>query len=170
MMNYVSNTMSFSVNPIGMIHSPYTPEENNAPFQTIEDNSEEFYVDVFSEHTKRLEKLDLFTYVYLIYWLDRSKKEPKQLVSPPWTTHEKVGLFASRSPNRINPIGLSVVRIKEIIGNRIVITGVDAFDNTPLLDIKPYIKDLDVKTDANSGWLNHTGSTTQFKNYFKKRC
>ena len=65
-------------------------------------------------------------------------------------------MFASRSPNRPNPIGLSVVKILRIEKNIIAISGIDAFDNTPLLDIKPYIKNLDSKEDANFGWVNNT--------------
>jgi tRNA-Thr(GGU) m(6)t(6)A37 methyltransferase TsaA len=75
------------------------------------------------------------------------------MVSPPWADGKKVGVFASRSPVRPNPIGLSVVRIKNIVENRIYTSGLDAFDGTPLLDIKPYIKDLDSKSDANYGWI-----------------
>ncbi len=145
--------MNITFTPIGTIHTPYTKKKNNTPFQSVEDDKEDFLVEVYPEHVKRLEKLDLFTYIYLIYYLDQTCKEPKHLVHPPWTKNTTVGLFASRSPNRINPIGLSVVKIKEIKGNKIRISGIDAFDGTPLLDIKPYIKDLDAKPDANYGWL-----------------
>jgi len=66
-------------------------------------------------------------------------------------------VFASRSPVRPNCIGLSIVRIKRIINNEILTSGLDVFDGTPLLDIKPYIKDLDVKIDANYGWIEEIG-------------
>jgi len=82
-------------------------------------------------------------------------------VSPPWTPDTKVGLFASRSPARPNPIGISIVRVKKITGNEIITSGLDVFDNTPLLDIKPYIKDLDSKNDANYGWLDDLESNKQ---------
>ena len=75
------------------------------------------------------------------------------IVSPPWAEGKRVGVFSSRSPLRPNPIGLSVVRVKSIVENRIYTSGLDVFDGTPLLDIKPYIKDLDSKTDANYGWV-----------------
>ena len=74
-------------------------------------------------------------------------------VSPPWTGGARVGVFASRSPVRPNSIGLSIVRIKKIIDNKVFTSGLDVFDGTPLLDIKPYIKDLDSKSDANYGWI-----------------
>ncbi|MDY6794065.1 MAG: TrmO family methyltransferase [Actinomycetota bacterium] len=62
-------------------------------------------------------------------------------------------MYASRSPVRPNRIGLSVVRLKSIVDNEILTSGLDVFDGTPVLDIKPYIKDLDTKTDANYGWI-----------------
>jgi len=67
-------------------------------------------------------------------------------------------VFASRSPVRPNSIGLSIVRIKNIINNKIFTSGLDVFDGSPLLDIKPYIKDLDSKSDANYGWIGELES------------
>ena len=81
------------------------------------------------------------------------KRGLSSIVSPPWTGGVKVGVFASRSPVRPNYIGLSIVRIKHIIKNEILTSGLDVFDGTSLLDIKPYIKDLDAKPDANYGWI-----------------
>lgn len=101
-----------------------------------------------------LRDLDTFRYIYVIFFLDRIRpKEHYAHVSPPWAEGKKVGLFASRSPNRPNPIGLSIVEVKKIDGNVIYTSGLDVYDNTPLLDIKPYIQDLDVKPDANYGWM-----------------
>jgi len=79
----------------------------------------------------------------------------------------KVGLFASRSPNRPNPIGISVVKIKRISGNILYISGIDAFDNTPVLDIKPYFDQLDAKTDANTGWFNPEDDSDHFLLHLK---
>ena len=89
----------------------------------------------------------------MIYYADRITRKIEMLVSPPWVNEKKVGIFASRSPVRPNPIGLSIVRIKDIVENKIYTSGLDVFDGTPLLDIKPYIKDLDDKADANYGWI-----------------
>jgi len=98
-------------------------------------------------------ELEKFKYIYLVFFADRIGREPEMLISPPWAGGKKVGVFASRSPARPNPVGLSIVRIKKITGNKIFTSGLDVFDNTPLLDIKPYIKDLDNKEDANYGWI-----------------
>jgi len=62
-------------------------------------------------------------------------------------------MFATRTPNRINPIGLTVAKIKRIEGHRIYTHGLDILNGTPLLDIKPYIRDFDMKDDSNLGWI-----------------
>jgi tRNA (Thr-GGU) A37 N-methylase len=72
---------------------------------------------------------------------------------PPRGSGKEVGLFATRSPNRLNPIGLTVARIRKVEGNLIYTHGLDILDGSPLLDIKPYIRDFDMKEDANLGWI-----------------
>lgn len=109
---------------------------------------------IYPEYVEGLYRLESFNYIYVLYFLDRVKdREPSMMVFPPWANGKKVGLFASRSPIRPNPIGISVVKLKEINGNVIHISSLDAFDGTPILDIKPYIRDLDTKNDANYGWV-----------------
>ena len=137
---------------IGSIHTPY---KNTAPYQPEPDDDGEFYIRLEQEYTGGLKDLEKFKYIYVIYYIDRLKGGFSMDVSPPWIRNRKVGLFASRSPSRPNPIGLSIVRIIKIHGNIIKISGMDAFDGTPLLDIKPYIKELDSKPDANYGWLDN---------------
>ena len=148
--------MNFELQAIGLIHTPYTLEKGNAPFQSSLKESSDCSIEIFPEHTERLEDLDSFRYMYVLYWLDKARKPVKTKVSPPWVKDKTIGLFASRSPNRINPIGLSVLRIDHIQKNRIVTSNIDAFDKTPVIDIKPYIKDIDVKIDANNGWIDHS--------------
>jgi tRNA-Thr(GGU) m(6)t(6)A37 methyltransferase TsaA len=144
--------INFKFKQIGLIKTPYT---SNAPYQPLDDDKGEFRIIVDSEYARGLLHLDDFNYIYVIYYIDRMKKETSMMVNPPWTNGTRVGLFASRAPNRPNPIGISVVRIKQIINNEIIISGIDAFNNTPLLDIKPYVKELDSKEDANYGWINN---------------
>jgi tRNA-Thr(GGU) m(6)t(6)A37 methyltransferase TsaA len=133
--------------PIGMIRTPYV---ESAPYQPIEGDQGDFRIEVFAPYQEGLLQLDRFQYIYVMH---KSTSAPSLLVDPPWTTDTTVGVFASRSPRRPNRVGLSVVRLKRIEGNLIHTSGLDVFDKTPLLDIKPYIQDLDVKTDANYGWL-----------------
>ncbi len=136
--------------PIGIIKTPYL---GTAPYQPVDTDDQEFYLQLKTEYVAGLKDLDSFTYIYVLYFIDRLNATPQMEVSPPWVAGQQVGLFASRSPVRPNPIGLSVVRIKKISGNRVYTSGLDVFDGTPLLDIKPYINDLDSKCDANNGWV-----------------
>jgi len=148
----------FQIRRIGVIRTPYI---DNAPYQPVSEDKGDFRVVVDEEYAKGLSDLEKFRYMYIIYYIDRLTHSPSMMVSPPWISGAKVGLFASRSPARPNPIGISVVRIKKIAGNEISTSGLDVFDNTPLLDIKPYVKDLDSKKDANYGWLEGVDSNEE---------
>jgi len=139
---------------IGVIHTPYT---DTAPYQPIADDEGEFFIEVYSNYSKGLSELDSFRYMYIIYYIHRLTQEVTMEVSPPWAHGLQIGLFASRSPLRPNPIGISIVKIKKIDKNKIFTSGLDVFDGTPLLDIKPYVKDLDSKCDADYGWIDRMG-------------
>jgi tRNA-Thr(GGU) m(6)t(6)A37 methyltransferase TsaA len=146
----IKGTVSFKFKQIGIIHTPYI---DNAPYQPVEEEGN-FRIVVEPEYTDGLYKLDKFHYIYVFYYINKLKQKLSMLItSPPWTGGTDVGVFASRSPVRPNPIGLSIVRIKGIVKNTIFTSGLDVFDKTPLLDIKPYIKDLDTKSGANYGWI-----------------
>jgi len=142
--------MKFDLTQIGVIRTPYT---DNAPYQPVDDDRGDFRIILDPQYINGLHTLDKFRYIYVIYYIDRVERKPSMMVSPPWAHGLQVGVFASRSPVRPNSIGLSIVRITHIANNEIVTSGLDVFDGTPLLDIKPYIKDLDAKCDANYGWL-----------------
>jgi tRNA-Thr(GGU) m(6)t(6)A37 methyltransferase TsaA len=143
--------INYKLKPIGVIRTPY---QNNAPYQPVDTDEAEFYAIIDHQYTEGLSDLKKFNYIYLIFYADRITRKVEMTVSPPWTDGKKVGVFASRSPVRPNPIGLSIVRIKKIVENKIYTSGLDVFDGTPLLDIKPYIKDLDNKDNANYGWIS----------------
>jgi len=141
---------SFKFRQIGVISTPY---KDNAPYQPVSEDEGDFYITVYPGYVDGLSGLTKFRYIYVLYYINRIKEKLSMTVSPPWTGGLNTGVFASRSPVRPNPIGLSVVNIKKIVNNRIFTSGLDVFDKTPLLDIKPYVKDLDSKPDANYGWI-----------------
>ena len=103
-------------------------------------------------YSEGLWKLNSFSYIILLFFLDRGSDESLLIVSPPWAGGVQTGLFASRSPNRPNPIGLSVVPLREVSGNVIYTGNIDVFDETPLLDIKPYIPSIDVVKAIQPEW------------------
>jgi len=143
---------SFKLKQIGVVRTPYT---DNPPHQPVEDDRGDFRILVNPEYTEGLNELAMFHYIYVIYYMHRVKRGLSMMVSPP-RANRSVGVFASRSPVRPNCIGLSIVRVKEIVNNELFTSGIDVFDGTPLLDIKPYIKELDSKPDANDGWIERT--------------
>jgi tRNA-Thr(GGU) m(6)t(6)A37 methyltransferase TsaA len=150
----MTEQLSFKLKRIGVIRTPYI---DNAPYQSLDEDEGDFRIVVDSQYADGLYKLGKFRYIYVIYYIHRVVRRLSMIVSPPWAGGTRVGLFASRSPVRPNPIGLSIVRIKSIVNNEIHTSGLDVFDGTPLLDIKPYINDLDSKSDANYGWIEEMG-------------
>ncbi len=100
--------------------------------------------------TEALDNLDEFSHIIVLYWMHRLPQG-----KPPTKVHLKgnqelplVGLFASRSPNRPNPIGKAIVRLLQRQGNILRVEGLDAIDGSPVIDIKPYVPELDSVTDA----------------------
>ena len=137
--------------PIGIIHTPYK-EAKNIPIQGNFMREVEGWVELKKEYTHGLKDLDGFSHAIFLYYFHFSNKE--HLEGKPYLEDKKHGIFAIRSPNRPNHLGLSIVKIKEISGNRLYFTEVDMLDGTPLLDIKPYIKYYDCREDVVSGWLD----------------
>jgi len=144
--------MDITLQSIGTIHTPYLPI--NTPHQPIADAPGDFWITLNPEYTSALKTLNTFNYIYVLYHLDQSTPPVELLTKSPWAPETEIGLFASRSAQRPNPVGLSIVKVKEINGNEITISGIDAYNGTPILDIKPYIKFLDSKEDANNGWVD----------------
>ncbi|MGB6838236.1 MAG: tRNA (N6-threonylcarbamoyladenosine(37)-N6)-methyltransferase TrmO [Dehalococcoidia bacterium] len=135
--------------PIGIIHSPFTTM-GQAPFQGCE-SEETSVIEVFHEYAQGLRDIEGFSHLIVLYWCHKSAGF-SLLVQTPWdpTPH---GVFASRSPRRPNPLGLSVVRLVAQQGNVLKVKELDAIDGTPVLDIKPYVPRIDGKADAQIGWL-----------------
>jgi len=137
-----------SVRQIGIIHTPFR-EMGEVPRQSAlaEAICE---VEVFKEYEEGLKDIETFSHIFVLYWLHKSEGF-SLLVKTPWDDAPH-GVFATRSPRRPNPIGISVVKLIERRGNVLVVSGIDAIDGTPLIDIKPFIPEFDSK-NANSGWL-----------------
>jgi len=99
--------------------------------------------------TEGLEGLEDFSHLIVIYFMHRSRKPFPLKVHPRYRTlPEPVGVFASRSPDRPNPLGKATVRLLERRENVLKVRGLDAMDGTPVIDIKPYIPGLDSADDA----------------------
>jgi tRNA-Thr(GGU) m(6)t(6)A37 methyltransferase TsaA len=103
-----------------------------------------------------LRGLEGFSHLVVIFWLDRPNQAEVPLQVHPEAKEDMplVGLFATRTPLRPNPIGLTSVELLSVEGTTLRVRGLDAFDGTPVLDIKPYLIRGDLKPDASvPGWL-----------------
>lgn len=101
-----------------------------------------------------LQDLEGFSHIWLVFKFHQSKTW-KPMVQPPRGIDRKVGVFASRSPYRPNAIGLSLVRLLSVQGNKVLVEGGDLIDGTPILDIKPYVPAFDSVGDASLGWMEY---------------
>lgn len=101
-----------------------------------------------------LRDLDGFERIWLLFLFDRNGKTWRPTTRPPVPApgHERVGLFASRSPYRPNPIGLSCVKLLSVKGLELEVDDCDLLDGTPVIDIKPYIPSADAFPNAKAGW------------------
>jgi tRNA-Thr(GGU) m(6)t(6)A37 methyltransferase TsaA len=144
--------MNMNLTPIGIIHSPHQ-RADGTPIQAALATGVRGTVEVFLEYAAGLRDLDGFERVWLVYWFDRAK--PAELVVTPYLDTTPRGLFATRAPCRPNPIGLSAVRLLGITGVTLQVDGLDILDNTPLLDIKPYIPAFDALEAKRIGWCEN---------------
>lgn len=99
-----------------------------------------------------LADLSGFERIWLIYWFDRNTNW-KPMVMPP-RGGKKRGVFATRSPHRPNPLGLSCVRLLKVEGLTLTVSGFDLLDGTPIMDIKPYLPYADSFPDSAAGWTD----------------
>jgi len=109
-----------------------------------------------------LHGLDEFSHVVVVFWLDRADESEVSLRVHPEAREDMplVGLFATRTPLRPNPIGLTTVELISVEGTTLRVRGLDAFDGTPVLDIKPYLIQGDLKPEASvPGWLRSLWET-----------
>jgi tRNA (adenine37-N6)-methyltransferase len=143
--------MEFVMQPIGVIHSPFT-DKDKTPIQPTR-SSASGYVEVFPELAEGLLDLEGFSHILLLYVFHQS--DSYTLRVKPCLDDQLRGLFATRYPCRPNPIGLSIVRFLTRRENILDIDGVDMLDGTPLLDIKPYVPEFDIVSDVRTGWYTH---------------
>jgi len=136
--------------PIGIIHSPYKDKKECPP----QGREEICWIEIFDQYAEGLKDIDGFSHLILLYWFHQGN-DYSLLVKTPWSP-ELHGLFSTRSPDRPNSLGFSVVELIERKGNQLKVKGLDALEGTPLLDIKPYLPPIDSKTKVRMGWVENT--------------
>ena len=140
--------MIIEFKPIGIIHSPQKearPPRTGIKSETI------CKIELYEEYKLGFKDIDGFSHLVVAYNFHQSRNY-SLLVKTPWdeVLH---GVFATRSPNRPNSIGICVVKLLSRKGRFLTVKGLDAIEGSPLLDIKPYLPDLKPGEEINLGWL-----------------
>ena len=155
-----SDRASLSVTPIGVIRTPFA-DRASAPRQPAAARGVrgtlELHPDGRFEHA--LQDLNSFRHIWVLFWFHLNDAWHSKVLPP--RSEKKRGVFATRSPYRPNPLGMSALRLERIEGLTLHVLDVDMIDGTPVLDIKPYLPYVDAIADADHGWLDDdAGSVT----------
>ena len=134
--------------PFGV--APYNTIEE-VPKPPVRDTEKEGYIELKMEYCEGLKDLDGFSHAILLFYFHQSKET--HLYGKPSFEKETHGIFATRSPHRPNHIGMTIIKINRIENNKIFFNNIDMINSTPVIDIKPYIRDIDIKENVNCGWL-----------------
>jgi tRNA-Thr(GGU) m(6)t(6)A37 methyltransferase TsaA len=144
----------FTPQPIGFVSSPYKntreiPKGLNAKHEA------DGVLKILPEFEPGLTDIEGFSHLFVIWEFDRSPREKlrgEDLLASPPSDNRSHGVFATRSPRRPNPIGLTVVELRRREGIELHVRGVDMLDGTPILDIKPYLSSIPSE-NLRRGWL-----------------
>ncbi len=142
--------MEFALQAIGTIHTPFT-DKDKMPIQASRSQAIG-HVDVNAEFADGLADIEGFSHLILLYIFHRSSGYTLQV--KPFLDDVLHGVFSTRYPRRPNPIGLSIVRLISRRANVLEVEGADMLEGTPLLDIKPYIPEFDVREVTAIGWYS----------------
>ncbi|MBP9088495.1 MAG: tRNA (N6-threonylcarbamoyladenosine(37)-N6)-methyltransferase TrmO [Kofleriaceae bacterium] len=144
---------TFTMTAIGVVHSGFA-DKVSTPRQPFVAAAAPGQIELYTGHNfeHALEDLGSFSHIWVVFVFDQNPNwRPKVL--PPFGSDKRRGVFATRSPHRPNPIGMSVLQLHGIVGRTLHVSGLDILDGTPVLDIKPYVPMADIVSHANRGWL-----------------
>ncbi len=145
--------------PIGRVSSPYK-DVSEIPKGLGTKHQAEGSLHIRSEFEAGLKDIEGFSHLIVIWVFDRAKQY--ELVGTPPSDDRPHGVFATRSPRRPNPIGLTVVELLERKGASLRVGGIDMLDGTPILDLKPYLSSVPPE-QLRRGWLADAESRTRAK-------
>ena len=145
---------------IGVVRSSYTQTEQT-PIQSSLNRGEHAVIEIAADYADGLDGLDGFDYAWLLSWLHRPRDNAAgapALRQVPFLLRAQqrlMGIFATRGPRRVNPIGLSLIQLVEVTGQAVVFAGVDLVDGTPVVDLKPYVTRFDRPPgNPRCGWFD----------------
>lgn len=156
-----TDTGALLLRPIGVIRTPYA-ERQQAPRQPGLDHADTVgVIELFPDRNfeQALDDLEGFERIWIVSWFHRNP-DWKPKVLPPRSGRTKRGVFATRSPHRPNPIGLSLCTLIEVKGRTVRVKDPDLLDGTPILDLKPYIPYAEAFPDSEIGWLAEAEQST----------
>lgn len=134
--------MNINMEAIGYIKSEFK-EKKELPSQSILNADKKAIIEILPKYLEGIEGIKEDSYGIILFNFHKSDKSPLRVI--PHGKDEITGVFSTRSPNRPNGIGLSIVKFTRISGNELEFEGVDMLDGTPVLDIKPYSSELNPK-------------------------
>lgn len=134
-----------TLEPVGIVHSPYT-RPGEAPRQG-RDSQVISTLEIFPAYVPAFGTMKGISHIWVLYWMDRAERNLLLARRSDWSEPRPV--FTIRSPARPNPIALSIGTIQSVSGGTITVSGLEALDGSPILDIKPYIRSLDCIPSAN---------------------
>jgi tRNA-Thr(GGU) m(6)t(6)A37 methyltransferase TsaA len=145
----------FALEPIGWVRSPYRRRFGTPHQAAAIDSDAEAVLQLDPERIPSAALADVagMERIWVLSYLDRGGNWSAE-VRPPRGPRVHRGLFATRSPDRPNPIGLSAVRLIRVDGWDLHVRGIDLLDGTPILDLKPYIPYCDSFPDSRAGWVD----------------
>ena len=139
----------YSVKPIGTVHSSYITRDESTKSKVEEHIGE---IEVFKEYEEGLTDIEGFSHIAVIFWMHESTFK-SLMVRPIHFPDQIHGVFATKHPDRPNPLGISILELLSRDGNILKVKGVDMIDKTPILDIKPYTLAYQ-RFPSNFGWLS----------------
>lgn len=156
---------SLSCAPIGFIHTGLTLKDDT-PRQAERAPEATHTVELLpgNHFEEALKDLSGFERIWLIWWFDRNSNWRPMVRTPRGNTHRR-GVFATRSPHRPNPIGITSVPLIKIVGLTLTVGSTDLLDGTPILDIKPYISSVDSFSAQRQGWLDEVEQNEDHPRY-----
>lgn len=145
--------MAIILKSIGQVHSPFKNKQDIDPEKFASRTSFDLIegeLEIYNEFAEGLKDIEGFSHIIVIFSFH--KAEGFKLLTTPFLDDSLRGVFATRSPHRPNPIGMTIVKIIERKNNILRVSGMDMFEGTPILDIKPYTP-RDQKEEIEIGWL-----------------
>src|SRR5690606_2334958 len=138
--------------PIGVVRSPFV-QRQDAPRQSAVAPDVRGQIELFSGHgyENALSDIEQWSHLWVLFWFHLNQGW-RPMVRPPRGDRRR-GVFATRSPHRPNPLGLSVVKLEGRKGLLLEVSGLDILDGSPVFDLKPYVAYTDALSGAAQGWL-----------------